>query len=307
MESSGIRPVWGWYRHFSPAKRRWLPSSPAQNSPALPCYTPSAMALAVDTLIFDLDDTLIVEETLAEAAFIETGELARNRHGLDPHSLHRTVRNTCRELWHAFPSHPYCKRIGISSWEGMWSEFTGPAPELKPLRNWAPIYRTEAWKAALHVHGIDDPGLAAEMAEAFPRLRRAKNQLFPDTLLTLEHFSQDYSLGLLTNGASDLQRGKIQAAGIGRYFNRVLISGESGFAKPDRRAYEMILALLGVTADRAIMIGDRLATDIQGAQGVGMRAVWVNRSGREQTGPVAPDWEIPGLEELIRILSEMRK
>jgi putative hydrolase of the HAD superfamily len=263
------------------------------------------MASAVDTLVFDLDDTLIVEEALAEAAFIEAGELARARYGLDPKSLHRTIRNACRDIWYAFPSHPYCKRIGISSWEGLWAEFTGPDPQLTPLRDWAPIYRTASWNAALQVHGIADPQLAAEMAEAFPRLRRAKNELFPDTLPTLEHFSRDYSLGLLTNGASDLQRRKIEGAGIGRYFDQVLISGESGFAKPDRRAYELLLARLGSTADRAIMIGDRLATDIQGALGAGMRAVWVNRSGKERTGPVTPDWEIFGLEELSRILCEL--
>jgi putative hydrolase of the HAD superfamily len=265
------------------------------------------MTSAVGTLIFDLDDTLIVEEASAEAAFIEAGELARIRYGLDPKCLHQTVRKTCRDIWYAFPSHPYCKRIGISSWEGMWAEFTGADTELKPLRDWAPTYRTTSWKAALQVHGIDDPQLAAEMAEAFPRLRREKHEVFPDTLRTLEHFSPNYSLGLLTNGASDLQRRKIEGAGIGRYFDQVLISGESGFAKPDRRAYELLLSRLGSAARDAIMIGDRLATDVQGAHGVGMRAAWVNRSRKIPDSQVIPDWEISSLGELSRILSELTR
>jgi putative hydrolase of the HAD superfamily len=265
------------------------------------------MALAVDTLIFDLDDTLIVEEALAEAAFVEAGEPARIRYGLEPESLHLTVRKTCREIWYAFSSHPYCKRIGISSWEGMWAEFTGPDPELKPLRDWAPTYRFTSWKAALQLHGIDDPQLAAEIAEAFPRLRREKHEVFPDTLPTLQHCSSGYSLGLLTNGASDLQRRKIDGAGIGKYFDQVLISGESGFAKPDRRAYELLLLRLGSTAEGSIMIGDRLSTDIQGAQGVGIRSVWVNRSRKSPDSPVIPDWEISSVEELSCILSELSR
>ena len=82
-------------------------------------------------------------------------------------------------------------------------------------------------------------------------------------------------------------------------------SGETGIAKPDRRAFEMILARLGSSAERAIMIGDRLATDIQGAQKAGMRAVWVNRSRKDRDSPVIPDWEIASLEELGPILAQL--
>jgi putative hydrolase of the HAD superfamily len=262
------------------------------------------MASALDTLIFDLDDTLVIEEASAEAAFIETGERAQVRYGMDPQILHRTVRDACRELWYAFPSHPYCKRIGISSWEGMWAEFIGPDPELKPLREWAPTYRAASWQAALQRHGIDDPKLAAEMAELFPGLRRQKHQVFADTRKTLEQLSRGYSLGLLTNGAADLQRRKIAGAGIGEYFDEVGISGETGFAKPDPRAFELLLSRLGSTAERSIMIGDRLSTDIQGAQAAGMRAVWVNRSRKERDSPAIPDWEISSLEEIGSILAE---
>lgn len=263
------------------------------------------MVEAIDTVIFDLDDTLVVEEASAEAAFIETGELARARYGVDARVLYQTVRKVCRELWYAFPSHPYCKRIGISSWEGMWAEFTGPDPELKPLRDWAPAYREASWRGALRLHGIEDPELAAEMAEAFPRLRRAKHRIFPDTLEVLDKLSPVYSLGLLTNGASDIQRRKIAGAGIGRYFAQIMIAGETGLAKPDRRAFELLLSRLEAPAGRAVMIGDRLATDIRGAQEAGMRAVWVNRERLNRDSPVVPDWEISSLKELHPILAAL--
>jgi putative hydrolase of the HAD superfamily len=50
------------------------------------------------------------------------------------------------------------------------------------------------------------------------------------------------------------------------------------------------------------MVGDRLSTDIQGAQGVGMRAVWVNRDGKPPDSAIIPEWEITSLEELSLIL-----
>jgi putative hydrolase of the HAD superfamily len=264
------------------------------------------MACAIETLIFDLDDTLIVEEASAEAAFLETGELARTRYALDPGELHRAVRKTCREIWYAFPSHPYCKRVGISSWEGMWAEFAGEDPELKPLREWAATYRFESWRDALRSHDIDDPELAAELAETFPRLRSRKHFVYPDTVQTLKQLSGTYSLGLLSNGAPDLQRTKLAGSGLSCYFDQVLISGEVGFGKPDPRVFRMILSRLGSTAEETLMIGDRLSTDVQGAHNAGIRAVWVNRSAESNDGSIAPEWEISILRQLVPILEQFQ-
>jgi putative hydrolase of the HAD superfamily len=67
-------------------------------------------------IILDLDDTLVVEEASAEAAFLETCELARQHYGVDPAALHASVRRICRNLWHQAPGRAYCVEIGISSW-----------------------------------------------------------------------------------------------------------------------------------------------------------------------------------------------
>jgi putative hydrolase of the HAD superfamily len=265
------------------------------------------MAHPIRALIFDLDDTLVVEEASAEAAFLETGELAQIRHGLDPGELHRTVRKSCREIWYASPSHPFCKRVGISSWEGMWAEFAGEDPELKPLREWAQTYRFESWRSALRSHGIDDAELACELAETFPRLRRSRHTVYPEVIRTLDKLSQSHHLGILSNGAPDLQRSKLEGSGLSKYFNDVLIAGEVGFGKPDRRVFETILNRLGSVAENSLMVGDRLSTDILGAHGAGLRAVWVNRSGRKNEGNIMPDWEISGLDQLIPILEQIGK
>jgi putative hydrolase of the HAD superfamily len=260
------------------------------------------MKAKVDTLIFDLDDTLVVEEPSARAAIIETGELARIRYGLDPTGFHATLREACRKLWYGFSSHPYCKKIGISSWEGLWAEFTGDDPDLKALKKWAPTYRLESWRTALTSHGIDDTDLAAELAETFPRIRRGKHVIYEDTSQTLAALSQKHSLGLLTNGAPDLQRRKIDGAGIKKYFDQVLISGDIGIGKPDRRIFDAILMRLNVSPETSLMIGNSLISDVKGAQSVGMRAVWLNRSGKIRDDSIIPDWEISSLNQLSSVL-----
>ncbi len=261
------------------------------------------MKAPISVLIFDLDDTLVVEEASAETALIETAKLAQARYGIDPGELHATLRKTCRQLWRSFASHPYCRRVGISSWEGLWAGFIGPDPSLKPLRDWAPHYRHESWRIALCSHGIDDPDMASELAEAFPRLRRQIHIPYEDTIRTLERFSRSHSLALLSNGAPDLQRMKIEGAGISRYFKQMLLSGDVGFGKPDGRILEMLLARLNSRPESALMIGNSLETDIQCAKNAGVRAVWINRNGRQRDDGVVPDWEIAGLDELNRILA----
>lgn len=260
------------------------------------------MTAIINTLIFDLDDTLVVEQASAEAAIIETAELAQTKYGLDPREMHTTIRKTCREIWYGFPSHPYCKRVGISSWEGLWAEFTGPDKNLKALRDWAPTYRYESWHTSLSRHGINDPNLAGELAETFPRLRRCKHAVYPDTIEALKRFSKVYALGLLTNGTQDLQRRKMEGAGVAAYFDQILISGDIGFGKPDKRIFEMILIRLKANPETSLMVGNSLTSDIQGAQSIGMRTVWINRSGKSRDDSVVPDWEISNLDELYAIL-----
>ncbi len=48
--------------------------------------------MTIKAVLFDLDDTLLVEMASAEEAFVETCKLARDRYGLDPIELHQTLR-----------------------------------------------------------------------------------------------------------------------------------------------------------------------------------------------------------------------
>ena len=56
-----------------------------------------------------------------------------------------------------------------------------------------------------------------------------------------------------------------------------LSSSEHGFLKPHRSIFESALTLLGVTARESVMVGDSMEHDIEGARGVGMRGVLVQR------------------------------
>ncbi|MCK4626430.1 MAG: HAD family hydrolase [Phycisphaerae bacterium] len=258
--------------------------------------------MATRVVIFDLDDTLIADEASADAAILATCEMAREKHGVDPKELHPTVRRMAREVWYASPARAYCVAVGISSWEGLWMPFYSDDPDVRQLREWVPTYRKEAWSRSLAEHGVDDVTLALEMAAAFQRERPAHHIVYADSEPTLRSLRRTYRLGLLTNGAVDLQRDKIKLSGLGPFFDVVTISGEIGIGKPDPQVFALSLDRMSAEPAEAVMVGNSLKSDIAGAQGAGIRAIWLNRSGETPEDGIEPDAEIAGLDELEGIL-----
>ena len=75
-------------------------------------------------------------------------------------------------------------------------------------------------------------------------------------------------------------------------------SSEHGYLKPHPSIFESALTLLGVSAAEAVMVGDSLPHDIEGARRVGMRAVLVQRAAQP---PIAAPADVP----IIHHLSEL--
>ena len=104
--------------------------------------------VVVSAVLFDLDDTLLVDDDAIEAALLRTTQRARLA-GLDPVVLAAELHRSARELWAAVPMIDYCRRMGISSWEGLCADFPGDDNESRALRAMAPGFRLRAWSAAL--------------------------------------------------------------------------------------------------------------------------------------------------------------
>lgn len=105
--------------------------------------------------------------------------------------------------------------------------------------------------------------------------------LYPDALACLERRKRLGPLGLITNGSSLSQRDKLRRTGIDRWLDFIVISAEVGCAKPDARIFEHALRFHPGDRKDAVFVGDSLAHDIAGATGVGLPAVWINRTSAE--------------------------
>ncbi|HYR80563.1 MAG TPA: HAD family hydrolase, partial [Candidatus Dormibacteraeota bacterium] len=197
--------------------------------------------MKVRAVLFDLDETLIEEESSNDASARAACEIAFARHGVDSASLLAAMRQTSRELWRAGPMFNYCREIGISPREGLWGSFIGDDPTLTRLRDWSADYKVRAWSDALRNMKIDDDPLAAELAQFFERDRRKRHIVFPETLRVLSELKQNYKLAMLTNGAIDIQRDKIHGSNLADFFDPIIISGELGFGKPNPKLFQLAL------------------------------------------------------------------
>ena len=65
---------------------------------------------------------------------------------------------------------------------------------------------------------------------------------------------------------------------LDRHIDAAVYTSEIPVAKPHADAFRMILDALGVAAEEAVYVGDRLWDDVAGAQQVGMRAIWIPHS-----------------------------
>ena len=260
--------------------------------------------MPITAIIFDMDETLVVDDPAGEEAMFATCQRAASRDGVDVAALSDAVRRCARELWRAAPVHGYGHAMGISSWEALWGRFLGDDPNIAALREWATGYRHEAWSQALVELDMPDTADAELWSAVFQQERRARHWVFPDAEPCLMELKQHYRLALVTNGAPDLQREKLVASGLGGYFETVVISGEVGIGKPEPGIFLLALERLRVTPQAAVMVGDSLARDIQGAQRAGIKAIWLNRQGVDPSDNVVPDAMVLGLGELAVVVGK---
>jgi putative hydrolase of the HAD superfamily len=103
-------------------------------------------------------------------------------------------------------------------------------------------------------------------------------ELYEDALPTLEALRERrLKVGLLSNSARDLD---LFVAHHRLTVDAVLTSSAHGKTKPHATIFHRMLALLDVPAGEAMMVGDTVDDDIDGALAVGMQAVLVDREGR---------------------------
>jgi putative hydrolase of the HAD superfamily len=263
--------------------------------------------MTVKAVLFDLDDTLLWDDRSIKETFEATCRLGAEDSGVDAEQLEAAVRREARALYETYETFPFTKNIGINPFEALWGHFRkGDHPMFRKLEQIAPEYRRKAWTRGLAALGVTNPALGEKLAETFAAQRRNLPYVYEETFAVLDELRGKYQLLLLTNGCPDLQQEKLDGVpALIPYFDVILISGHFGEGKPSSRLFAHAMEQLGIMPEEGVMVGDKLTTDILGANGVGMPSVWINRHEIKRNEEIVPTHEIASLTELPELLRRL--
>jgi 2-haloacid dehalogenase len=227
--------------------------------------------MSYDTILFDLDHTLLDSDESERRAYAHTMTSA----GLDDPDAHFTTYVAInRAMWRAV-------ELG----------------ELQPSE-----VRHRRFEEFVVTVGLDaDP---ESMAVEFVWALGAHGDLYPGVEQLLATCAARASLGLVTNGLSDVQRSRVSRLGIADYFDAIVVSSEVGVTKPRPHIFEIAFEQLGHPPKRsAVMVGDSLTSDIAGGRNYGIDTCWYNPHGNRAEPGSEPTHQAATIDDLADLLA----
>ena len=143
---------------------------------------------------------------------------------------------------------------------------------------------------------------AAACMKGYERNLSIGHFFLPGAEEAVKRLHQRYRLFLVSNGTAVVQHSRLTSAGLYPWFEKVFISQEIGYNKPDKAYFDRCFEQIpGFDPEKALMVGDSLTSDIRGGINAGLKTVWVN-PGHKDCGNIRPDYEIEGLCQLEALL-----
>jgi len=149
---------------------------------------------------------------------------------------------------------------------------------------------------AMRLHGLpyrreDGQALAAAVPTFGP---------FPEVPGVLKRLKKRYQIAIISNTEDDLIAGNIARMGV--QFDYVITAEQARAYKPSPEAFEYALRVTGRTPDQTVHVAQGFEYDIIPTHGMGMRRIWINRSGRRGSSAFMPYEEVPDMSRLPELL-----
>ena len=155
-------------------------------------------------------------------------------------------------------------------WQRMFNSDISPEQQLvtcfiKALNNTQAISPTKT------------PRLAKEMVQHFITLGSNNVELHSGALETLDGLrKRGITTGIITNGLTTMQLGKIKHVNLDQYLNSITISAQAGAHKPSKEIFDVALSKENLSAHQAWFVGDHVTNDVAGSIRAGMHSVYYN-------------------------------
>lgn len=232
----------------------------------------------IDTVLFDLDDTLHDDSAAYEAAARRVAQEIAAERGLDADAIVKAYVAVSKAFWKTLSREHFDHPI-----EGT---------------------RVYLWTEALAQAGVHDLELAEHAADLYRVYRSDNLMLSPGALdLMLELRKRGYKLGIVTNGFAATHHEKIDRLGLRTLVDGVFIADEMGLLKPDPAVFFHACEKLGSEPLHTAMIGDRFDRDVLGAQRAGLFTVLIDvHTYRLPPGGTPPDATVDSIADVLSVL-----
>ena len=259
-------------------------------------------------LIFDLDDTLTIHDELYDPNYLRIIREFFPGYKNNDSEILKVMIQTIDDIGSKkyFFKYLDCKFGGRDI---LWADCGGYGEIGEYLQNIYLEAQLEMWKEIfMNLEISKQVSNLQEIIHRYKFYMWSGIKAFEDVIPALSKL-KDYKLGILTNGMQLHQRKKISTAGLLSFFSNknstIVTSSECLSGKPYEIPYKFICEKLGLSYAEILMIGDTLDGDIQGANNLGIKNVWINRNQiKKEQFSENPNFEIKSLRELDIILNQ---
>jgi len=154
-------------------------------------------------------------------------------------------------------------------------------------------------------HGLDDSAIHQAL-EAYHSDEVEGVKLFDDVEQTLKTLREEgFKLALISTGVHNRQEKKVELLGLKPYFDHIEINdSERGYLT--QQVFEHVLSRFSVRGDEAVVVGDRIYSELRIGKTYGMTTVQMLH-GRfkdliPETAEERPDYQISRIAELTNVL-----
>lgn len=150
--------------------------------------------------------------------------------------------------------------------------------------------------------------LAENAAIVYRAASRFRLEPYVGVTEVLTMMKKRYRLGAVSDGQSLWAEPELKAAGLARFFEFLIVSGDHGFRKPDRRMFDLALEKMHLEPSEAVYVGNDMYRDVAGAKNAGMKSIFFrSNQGEQGFAGAEPDYIIYNFNELPRAVEYLEK
>lgn len=226
--------------------------------------------MTYSVLLFDVDDTLLDFQTAEHQALLKV--LAIVGVEMTP-AVKQRYRQVDRTLWRAFERGDISRDDVVNQRFGLF---------FKEM-------------------GMEADSLALE--KEFQHLLGREHQLLGNSLAVIRKLSGHADMYIVSNAPIHTQKRRLKDSQLLPYFNEIFVSEAIGCPKPMKGFFDHVFQHIpDADKKRTAIVGDSLASDIQGGRNAGIDTIWLKAKGASANPTPKPTYEITKLEELLGIM-----